>query len=164
MSDVLFDVNIDITSLKELAKKLEKPEGFVDSVMRECMNALSGRILRWTMEETPAKSAQLAKGWLVGDIERYGKEYRQEIYNNVEYAPYVEYGFNPKPHWVPGLKLVGNEWKMTSDFKDGTYVFANKKRMPGYFMMTNAVFKANTRMGTVINRILDKRVRELLKP
>ncbi len=46
----------------------------------------------------------MRRGWTIGEVVKDGGEYRVEIINPVEYAPYVEYGHRTASGkgWVPG--------------------------------------------------------------
>ncbi len=54
------------------------------------------------------KGGTLRKGWKAGEIRKEGNVYKVEISNNVEYAPYVEYGHRTPSHrgWVPGKFML----------------------------------------------------------
>lgn len=54
------------------------------------------------------KGGTLRKGWMAGEIRKEGSVYKVEISNNVEYAPYVEYGHRTPSHkgWVPGKFML----------------------------------------------------------
>lgn len=55
------------------------------------------------------KGGTLRKGWKAGEIRKEGNVYKVEISNNVEYAPYVEYGHRQTPShkgWVPGKFML----------------------------------------------------------
>lgn len=54
------------------------------------------------------KGGTLRKGWAAGEIRKEGSVYKVEISNNVEYAPYVEYGHRTPSHkgWVPGKFML----------------------------------------------------------
>lgn len=54
------------------------------------------------------KGGTLRKGWTAGEIRKEGSVYKVEISNNVEYAPYVEYGHRTPSHkgWVPGKFML----------------------------------------------------------
>ncbi len=49
-------------------------------------------LLRTTKDATPVDTGHLKRNWFLGDIRRYGDIFTIEIYNNVEYAPWVENG------------------------------------------------------------------------
>jgi len=54
------------------------------------------------------KGGTLRRGWKAGEIRKEGNVYKVEISNNVEYAPYVEYGHRTPSHrgWVPGKFML----------------------------------------------------------
>lgn len=43
------------------------------------------------LERTPVRTSNLQGNWKIGDIVKKGSEYYIEVYNNVEYAEFVEY-------------------------------------------------------------------------
>ncbi len=54
------------------------------------------------------KGGTLRRGWTAGDIRKEGGIFKIEVFNNVEYAPYVEYGHRTPSHkgWVPGKFML----------------------------------------------------------
>ena len=50
----------------------------------------------------------LRRGWTVGNVIHEGVNYKIEIINPVEYAQYVEYGHRTRGHkgWVPGRFML----------------------------------------------------------
>lgn len=83
----------DLSGLNDMEKQLtqmlerEYPEEFVKMVY-EVASQLEGEV----KVNTPIKTSHLASEWHVGKIQKRGKEYYIEVYNNVEYAEPVEYG------------------------------------------------------------------------
>ena len=58
---------------------------------------------------TPVDSGHLRRNWFISKAKRSGKHYRAEIYNNIEYAPWVENGHRQEVgRYVPaiGKRLV----------------------------------------------------------
>lgn len=54
------------------------------------------------------KGGTLRRGWTAGDIRKEGGIFKIEVFNNVEYAPYVEYGHRTPSHKdrVPGKFML----------------------------------------------------------
>jgi hypothetical protein len=53
---------------------------------------------------TSKTGGHLRRNWQVGNVEKRGNAYVVEIFNNVEYASYVEFGHRTRDHkgWVEG--------------------------------------------------------------
>jgi hypothetical protein len=86
---------------------------FCDGAIRE----LAARLLRKAKLRTPVgtypvksgrKGGTLRRGWTVGKVRRGGGVVTIEIYNPVEYAPYVEFGHRTRDHagWVDGRFML----------------------------------------------------------
>ncbi|WP_144882713.1 HK97 gp10 family phage protein, partial [Paenibacillus sp. IHBB 10380] len=59
-------------------------------------------------KRTPVDSGELRRNWRVGRVIRQGSSYVVEIYNNTEYASFVEYGHRnrDKTEWVEGRFMM----------------------------------------------------------
>jgi hypothetical protein len=64
----------------------------VGRAIEEALSKTSKAALSKVRRLTPSKSGHLKRNWNVSNIKRNGKSFTIEFYNNVEYAPYVEYG------------------------------------------------------------------------
>lgn len=103
----------DHKAFDEFQKKLQALEKDVDKFYEECAKELAARLLGLVIKKTPVgvypkdsskKGGTLRRGWTGGkrrsakafaeslDVKKSGKTYVITIENNVEYAPYVEYG------------------------------------------------------------------------
>ena len=90
--------------LMELKRKLEIiRDTKVDEIVQGATDEIVQKILALTVMNTPVDTGFLKNGW---DIvtEGYGVRYKVTIYNNVEYAIYVEYGHRTAngTEWVKG--------------------------------------------------------------
>lgn len=109
----------DFTQLKNFQSKLralDKPDKFVD----DCANEIAGMLLRYVKKRTPVGQypdgsgkvgGNLRRNWSIGELKQSGDTIYVEVYNNTEYAPYVEYGHRQTPgRYVPaiGKKLKAN--------------------------------------------------------
>ncbi|MCM1136760.1 MAG: HK97 gp10 family phage protein [Clostridium sp.] len=119
----------DFRQLQELERKIDKLErADFAKFCREAAKELAQRLLAKVVKRTPVgdysgdayvcetgQSHQgryvpgkvggtLRRGWTVGEVEKESDEYRVEIINPVEYAPYVEYGHRTAngKGWVNG--------------------------------------------------------------
>lgn len=64
---------------------------------------------------------------------RAGRAYKIDVYNNLDYAGHLEYGF--RGHWVPGY-WEGNSFVYVKGYRDGgMYV----KFTPGHYTLQRAI-------------------------
>jgi len=101
-------VKCDLSELIELRDRVQNLADHSDQIMTALANEIAARLLRKTRKRTPTVTGTLKRGWYVGDISVSNGLYTIEIINNVEYAPYVEYGHRTKNHkgWVKGRYML----------------------------------------------------------
>ncbi len=89
------------------------------------------------------KGGTLRRGWKAGEIRKEGNVYKVEISNNIEYAPYVEYGHRQTPgRYVPELgKRLKQGW------------------VPGKFMLTIS----EQELETIAPKVLENRIKEFME-
>ena len=109
------NLKFDKKELEKLQKQLEELEKGKarDKFFEDCAKEMAARLLALVIPKTPVgvypndssrKGGNLRRGWTGGkkmdaeafakslEIEKSGKTYTITVENNVEYAPYVEYG------------------------------------------------------------------------
>ena len=108
------NLKFDKKELEKLQKQLEELEKGKarDKFFEDCAKEMAARLLSLVEPKTPVgvyddpsrKGGTLRRGWTGGkntdaeafakslEIEKSGKTYTITVENNVEYAPYVEYG------------------------------------------------------------------------
>ena len=59
---------------------------------REVLQELGNKLMRRTKRKTPVDTGQLRRGWFITNVRQRGDVFEIEIYNNTEYAPWVENG------------------------------------------------------------------------
>lgn len=66
------------------------------------------RVERKTKKKTPLDTGTLRRSWKVSKVKRKGKQLFIEVYNNVEYAPSIEYGHMTRNNskFIPGRKML----------------------------------------------------------
>ena len=123
-------LKIDKKGLEKLQKQLEELEKGKarDKFFEDCAKDLAARLLSLVIPKTPVgvyddpsrKGGTLRRGWTGGkkmdaeafakslEIEKSGKTYTITVENNVEYAPYVEYGHRTRggKGFVPGKRML----------------------------------------------------------
>ena len=124
------NLKFDKKGLEKLQKQLEELEKGKarDKFFEDCAKELAARLLSLVIPKTPVgvyddpsrKGGTLRRGWTGGkktdaeafakslEIEKSGKTYTIMVENNVEYAPYVEYGHRTRggKGFVPGKHML----------------------------------------------------------
>lgn len=124
------NLKFDKKELEKLQKQLEELEKGKarDKFFEDCAKELAARLLSLVIPKTPVgvyddpsrKGGTLRRGWTGGkntdaeafakslEIEKSGKTYTITVENNVEYAPYVEYGHRTRggKGYVPGKRML----------------------------------------------------------
>ena len=123
-------LKIDKKGLEKLQKQLEELEKGKarDKFFEDCAKDLAARLLSLVKPKTPVgvyddpsrKGGTLRRGWTGGkntdaeafakslEIEKSGNTYTITVENNVEYAPYVEYGHRTRggKGFVQGKRML----------------------------------------------------------
>lgn len=78
---------------------------------REVLLELGNMLLRTTKRRTPVKSGELRRKWFITSVRQRGDMFEIEIYNNTEYAPWVENGHRVVVHgetvgWCEGFFML----------------------------------------------------------
>lgn len=98
--------SFDYSEFKNMAKRFNKAldERVIERWIREFLLEMAFRAERKIKKRTPVDSGHLRRNWQVGNVERRGNTYVVEVFNNVEYASFVEYGHRTSNHkgWVEG--------------------------------------------------------------
>ena len=113
---------VDYRQLKQLQERMQKLEKielekFCEAMAKEIAARLLAKAIKRTPVADPSKwkkpvkgyvGGTLRRGWTVGSITKKGNTYEIEVFNPVEYAPYVEFGHRTRNHkgWVPGRFMM----------------------------------------------------------
>lgn len=98
--------------IEQMAKRFQKAldERVVDRFIQDFLLEMSMRSMRKIKKRTPVgETGDLRKNWQLGRVERRGNSYVVEIYNNTEYASFVEYGHRTSKdltNWVEGRFMM----------------------------------------------------------
>jgi hypothetical protein len=110
-------INVDISQLKAFRDKLQnldsqKMDEFSESAVKE----LAARLLRKVKrsDRTPVKTGELRRNWQVGEVKKTGNVYEIEVFNQTEYAEWVEFGHRKRLNkktgkrkgWVKGKFML----------------------------------------------------------
>lgn len=98
--------SFDYSDFKKMGNRFNKSlnERAIERWIREFLLEMAFRAERKIKKRTPVDSGHLRRNWQVGNVEKRGNAYIVEIFNNLEYASYVEYGHRTRDHtaWVEG--------------------------------------------------------------
>lgn len=95
----------DFSEFSKMVRQLEQASNpnNIDRFMREFLTELAYRALAKTIKKTPHATPFLKLNWKVGDIRITANGYEVDMYNNTEYASYVEFGHRTRNGgWVEG--------------------------------------------------------------
>jgi HK97 gp10 family phage protein len=145
----------NLSKFKQQMSKLteETRTRFTEAAVRE----LAGRLLARAVKRTPVyegipddvnahPGGTLRRGWTVGEVTRSGNTYTVEVYNNVEYAEYVEFGH--RGVYVPAL---------------GVTMHTDKRFTEGRFMLTISEAELQADAPTILMNKLDAFMRKHFK-
>lgn len=103
--------------IEDLIKRIEDFKEQKDEILTTLTKEIALRLWRKVRKRTPVgiypkgsvkHGGTLKRGWTVGEITEINGIYKVEIINNVEYAPYVEFGHRTRNHkgWVKGVYML----------------------------------------------------------
>ncbi|WP_039237542.1 HK97 gp10 family phage protein [Clostridium sp. K25] len=102
--------SFDYSGFKDMAKRFNKAldERVIERWIREFLLEMAFRAERKIKKRTPVDSGHLRRNWQVGNVEKRGNAYVVEIFNNIEYASFVNNGHRTRDHkgWVEGRFMV----------------------------------------------------------
>ncbi len=101
-------VTFDVSSLKDFKDQLKGFGDIVDSIIQEALEECVAREMRMTKKLTPVDTSTLRKAWRITDVKKDGDSYQVTLYNNTDYADYIEFGHRTRGHknWVPGKFML----------------------------------------------------------
>lgn len=87
-------MDVDFSSFKQWSEQIDKAvrEDAAQKLSEQVLMELANRVLRRTKQKTPVDTGHLRRNWMLGSVTRHGDYMEIEIYNNVEYAEFIEYG------------------------------------------------------------------------
>jgi hypothetical protein len=109
--------SFEFGDVERLAKSFQKAldERLIERFIRDFMLEMAYRAERRIKKRTPVDTSQLRRNWKVGRVEKQGNAYVVEIYNNTDYASFVEFGHRAG---VDLTKWVDGRFMMTISMKE----------------------------------------------
>lgn len=80
----------------EEVKRMQKIKQVYEDTSVEWCNRMSRFLYDQAVKNTPVDTGNLQRGWQRSPVVKIDKQYRQTVYNNTKYGPYVEYGHRIK--------------------------------------------------------------------
>lgn len=101
-------VRFDVTDIEKYRDSINDFKDTIDGIVEEAIKEIALRELRSVKKLTPVDTNTLRRSWYVGDIRKRGNEVEVTIYNNTNYADYVEFGHRTRDHkkWVTGKFML----------------------------------------------------------
>ncbi|MFW5436248.1 HK97 gp10 family phage protein [Paenibacillus apiarius] len=111
----------------EYAKQMKRMTELVEEETPTFVAQMGSRALAKTKKRTPVDLGLLRSGWRLSKVERAGNKWKVTLFNNTEYALYIEYGHR----LVIGGKTKGRvkgRFMMTTSCKEV------ENEMPGHWI------------------------------
>ncbi|GKU79861.1 phage protein [Paenibacillus sp. L3-i20] len=102
----------DFSALERMTNHMRTSmeNGIIEKFMHDFILEVAFRAERKIKPRTPlGETGELRRSWMVGKVERHGNDFVVEIYNNTEYAIFVEYGHRTGKDltgWVDGRFMM----------------------------------------------------------
>lgn len=101
----------DFGEFEKLAKSFKKAvdERVIERFIQDFLLEMAMRSLRRIKKRTPVDSGELRRNWKVDRVVKQGNSYVVEIYNNTDYASFVEFGHRTGAdltQWVEGRFMM----------------------------------------------------------
>ena len=146
----------DFKGLRDMRDRFQDAldDKVVDDFIIQLLQDLANIVIRKTKRRTPSSTGNLKRNWKIGNVKHSGNYFIIEIYNNTEYASFVENGF--RSHWVPG-HWEGNVFVYKRNEKTGMYVGSKDGWVEGKFMLKISIKEVENQMP----RIIDQKTTEL---
>ena len=131
-------MSVKYTDLTRHIKKLEKKltKRAYQEFMTKTTNTVAAELEKLVIEATPFQSGHLRGSWTTEPARVTGNICQAELKNDVEYAPYVEYGHRQTHAW--GHKMKHPRW------------------VEGQFFMTDVVEQFRPVMPLMVGRMVDE--------
>lgn len=111
------ELKIDIKKLEELKDRIKKfTQGDKIKLCEAIAKEIAMNLLRRIKQKTPVQTGNLRRNWN-NSGEKIKNGYQETVFNQTEYAAYVEYGHRkPKSKgWVPGRYMLTKSEKEVGD-------------------------------------------------
>ena len=108
--------NFEIKGIDNFLKDINNIQGNFQGDLQKLVEKHGGILLRNTKQRTPVDTGQLRRSWQLEKGDLYVK-----LYNNVEYAQFIEYGHRTRggKSYVEGVYMLKTSFEKTKkDFEN----------------------------------------------
>lgn len=88
----MYRFEFDTSELTKFYKDIESAEKDIEAVTIQTIRDMAQEALSLIIDNTPVRTGELKASWTVGDIIITDDDVEIEVYTDLDYAPYVEYG------------------------------------------------------------------------
>ena len=136
----------DYSEIEAFGKRLDRAQEIMDELFREAIKEIALDFLVIAKGRTPEKTGLLKDRWRIGEIQKQGDSYTIEVFDNTEYASFVENGHRTRK----------GKGKKNSRINSKAWV-------EGRFMMKLTEDDIAIKMPGYLNKLYDKLAEELFK-
>lgn len=136
----------DYSEIEAFGKRLDRAQEIMDELFREAIKEIALDFLVIAKGRTPEKTGLLKDRWRIGEIQKQGDSYTIEVFDNTEYASFVENGHRTRKGKGKKSSLINS-----------------KAWVEGRFMMKLTEDDIAIRMPGYLNKLYDKLAEELFK-
>lgn len=136
----------DYSEIEAFGKRLDRAQEIMDELFQEAIKEIALDFLVIAKGRTPEKTGLLKDRWRIGEIQKQGDSYTIEVFDNTEYASFVENGHRTRK----------GKGKKSSQINSKAWV-------EGRFMMKLAEDDIAIKMPGYLNKLYDKLAEELFK-
>lgn len=150
----------ELIELRDRLKRVDTAEIMDKIVVGEGINARDNA-RKICKEEKIVNTGDYRRSFKSGTVAiREGDRYKIDVYNNVDYAKHLEYGF--RSHFVPG-HWEGHTFVYEKGSKQGMYVGPRGGYVPGHYTLRRALQETKRTQDARIERKLEKYLAEVMK-
>lgn len=131
-------MGVEINGLDEFEKMLADAEKRQRGAVNQFLAVEAELLLGKVKNETPTDTHELKNNWARSDPNGG----MVVVYNNTDYADHVEYGYQQKKRWIPGVwKGKGKDKKFVYIEGAKTGMMLQEKKIPGVKMLRKSVLE-----------------------
>ena len=136
----------DYSEIEAFGKRLGRAQEIMDELFKEAIKEIALDFLVIAKGRTPEKTGLLKDRWRIGEIQKQGDSYTIEVFDDTEYASFVE----------DGHRTRNGKGKKSSRINSKAWV-------EGRFMMKLTEDDIAIKMPGYLNKLYDKLAEELFK-
>lgn len=136
----------DYSEIEAFGKRLDRAQEIMDELFKEAIKEIALDFLVIAKGRTPEKTGLLKDRWRIGEIQKQGDSYTIEVFDDTEYASFVEDGHRTRK----------GKGKKSSRINSKAWV-------EGRFMMKLTEDDIAIKMPGYLNKLYDKLAEELFK-